>query len=539
MPVILQGGKVFQGYQSIDGNLPKIWSNGKAARFAIDTSSFNNTAYWDWSALHFQGSPSSFVFIPDPNDGGLQGDYSIGTGSTTSKYPNAVNTYDLTPILYEIEPAGGTGNFSIISRDLSYWHKYSPILISYQYTTPDNDMEFNECEWKFTDITNRDGQIIDNVRVPSNYYSKGSTYIKETTLYTLKSDNIGGINSNPYLPSKSSNADLTINFKIGPNNTSESTYCDIAMIGFINETQLKPEYFADSSTFGTYILSNPRNVPFTKLDQSIRRTLDKKVPQPMIKLLRIWQKPNILFYVHLKFIRPNFTDWNNPPAASDVVSSDSISWNTKTHYIILYIEFGISPDGGKTVWWNGYESTSAAGETGKKLIQKGIISVVPSNINEYLEATLSNYSVKPDSNFVNDSNISRYNISTKTNGVEVKGTNAFKYVRIPIWTDTYNDEANNLPKDRWQKYSCINFEDLMTNTTATNSDDTGINSEKKRNGKYWAKYPKGSQSAVKFNIGRKYKTNSWKTDIYIKLFYLNGSMKYIGATDGKEVTSKK
>lgn len=537
MPVILQGGKVFQGFQPIDSNLPKIWSNGKAARFTIDSSSFNNTAYWDWSALHFQGSPSSFVFVPDPDDGGLQGDYSIGTGSATSKYPNAVNTYDLTQTLYEIEPAGGTGSFSIKSRDLTYWHKYSPILISYQFTKPDNSMDLTECACTFTNITDKN-KIIENVKIPSTG-NTNPTYIKESILYTLQSDNVGGINLNKYSPSKLSNSDLSIDFKIGPNNTPEASYCDIAMVGFINETQTKPEYFTDSIKFGTHEIYDTRNVPFTKLDPNIRRTPDKEVPSSIIKLVRVWQKPNVLFYTHLKFIRPNFTDWNNPPAPEDVATSDTISWNVQKQYIILYIEFGVSPDGGKTVWWNGYESTNAAGDTGKKLVKNGIVSVVPDNINEYLDATLSNYSVKPDSNFVNDSNISRYNISTKTNGVEVKGTNAFKYVKIPVWTDTNNDETNNLPKDRWQKYSCINFEDLITNTTATNSDDSGIDSEKKRKGKYWAKYPRGSQSAVKFNIGRKYKTISWKTDVYVKLFYSKGSMKYIGATDGKEVTSKK
>ena len=538
MPVILQGGKVFQGFQPIDSNLPKIWSNGKAARFTIDSSSFNNTAYWDWSALHFQGSPSSFVFVPDPDDGGLQGDYSIGTGSATSKYPNAVNTYDLTPTLYEIEPAGGTGKFSIKSRDLTYWHKYSPILISYQFTKPDNDMEFEECQWKFTNVTSRNGTITDTVKVPSNNNTKGSTYIKQTTLYTLQSDNVGGANVNQYAPSQSSNSDLTINFKIGPNNTPEASYCDIAMIGFVNETQSESEYFTDSTTFGTYTISNSRNVPFTKLDPAIRRTLDKKVPDPMIKIIRVWQKPNILFYVHMKYVNVNYTNFDSPPYMGDLSTSQTIAWNNKNYSILVYIEFGISPDGGKTIWWNGYEATEGAGEIGKKLVKKGLTTVVPKNINESLTATLLNYSVKPNINFDDDSSIPRYNISTKN--ATVFGNKAFKYVKIPIWTDTRNEEIYSLPKDRYQRYRCINFEDRITNTTATNNNDLNIDKiTNKRLGDYWAKYPKGSQSSVKFQIGRKCRTNPWKTDIHLDLFYVNGSMKYVGATDGKEVISKK
>lgn len=542
MPVILQGGKVFQGFQPIDSNLPKIWSNGKAVRFTIDSSSFNNTAYWDWSALHFQGSPSSFVFVPDPDDGGLQGDYSIGTGSATSKYPNAVNTYDLTPTLYEIEPAGGTGKFSIKSRDLTYWHKYSPILISYQFTKPDNDMEFEECQWKFTNVTSRNGTITDTVKVPSNNNTKGSTYIKQTTLYTLQSDNIGGANVNQYAPSQSSNSDLTINFKIGPNNTSEASYCDIAMIGFVNETQSESEYFTDSTTFGTYTISNSRNVPFTKLDPAIRRTLDKKVPDPMIKMIRVWQKPNILFYVHMKYINLQYVDYDNPPPASMVLENWTVGWNVKKEEILLYIEFGVSPNGGKTIWWNGVEADPNIGGTiGAKLRKKGITTVVPTNINEYLIATLLNYSLLPESvngkPYIADSSISRYNISTKN--ATVHGTKAFKYVRIPIWTDLVNDEYANVIHKRKQKYQVINIKEFETSTTETGIDDPGIDKiNHKRLNHYFAQWKSKSKSAEYFQIGRKNKTEPWSTNIHIDLFYKKDSLKYIGATDGKTVLSK-
>ena len=103
MPVILQSGYVFQGDSKA---LPKIVTNSKLGSFVFSGTS------WDWSNLVFSGSANTLQFVPDPDDGGLQGDFSIGMGSVTSAYPTKQSTFDFdSSKVFEIEPSGGTGSF--------------------------------------------------------------------------------------------------------------------------------------------------------------------------------------------------------------------------------------------------------------------------------------------------------------------------------------------------------------------------------------------------------------------------------------------
>lgn len=530
MPVILQSGYVFQGDSKA---LPKIVTNSKLGSFV-----FRGTS-WDWSNLVFSGSANTLQFVPDPNDGGLQGDFSIGTGSVTSAYPNKQSTFDFDPNkVFEIEPAGGTGSFAMKSRELSYTWKFGPILASYQYTKADNNIVFSEGKFLFTNISNSN-RITNKSYYP--YYpvnkSEGSTYIQYHFLDIVRSSVSSSSNTWANQPVASSATDYTVSFSIGPNNTPEAAYTEVRLIGFSNET-LGWEYFEPSSTFGSTKLDHQRTVPFT--NEENQRSLPNVSLPKEFTLLKVWQKPNILYYTHLKFVNLDYTDYNNPPTNS-VLEHWYSNWDVKRREILLYIEFGVSPNGGKTIWWNGVESDpNIGGTTGAKLVSRGITSIVPNDINKYLTATLLNYSTKPGN--VNgrpqgESTNNRYSISTST--ATVHGTKAFKFVRIPIWTDLVNDEYANNSENTIQKYQCINFSDIPTNTTATHNEDSGIDaSTKKRSDDYWAKYQANSESAEKFQIGRKNRTNNWRTDIHIDLFYKKDSLKYKGSTDGKTVTSK-
>lgn len=525
MPVILQSGYVFQGDSKA---LPKIVTNSKLGSFV-----FRGTS-WDWSNLEFQGSAYTLQFVPDPNDGGLQGDFSIGTGSVTSAYPTKQSTFDFDPNkVFEIEPAGGTGSFDLKARELTYTLKFGPILASYQYTKSDNNIVFDEGKFLFTNISNSNG-ITNKTYYPINK-SEGSTYIQYHYLDIVRSSVSSSSNTWINQPNKDSATDYTVSFFIGPNNTPEVAYTEVRFIGFVNEA-LGWEYFEPSSTFGSTKLGHPRTVPFTN-EESQRSLPNASLPKEFT-LLKVWQKPNIFYYTHLKFVNLDYTDYENPPITS-VLEHWYSNWDVKRREILLYIEFGVSPDGGKTVWWNGVESDPKIGGTiGANLVARGITSVVPNNINEYLTATLLNYSTKPGNvggRPEGESNYNRYSISTSLkDGAEVCGTKAFKFVRIPIWTDLPNDEYANNSENTFQKYECINFSDVPTNTTATHNEDSGIDMvTKRRSGEYWAKYQANSESAEKFQIGRKNKTNNWKTDVHIELFYKKDSLKYKGSTNGK------
>jgi len=534
MPVVLGSGKIYA-----NGNyaqLPKIWVNSKLGRYGFQGTS------WDWSNLRFSGVTSSFKFVPDPDDGGLQGDFSIGTGSATSAYPQSQPTYDLNSTLYEVEPAGGTGQFDMMARDLSYTLKFGPIITSYQYTKSDNEIEFNEGMFLMTAISNSSQGINRTTRVPTDFTTTGSTYIQDQYLDVQRPSTVDGTN----IPSKTSSSDYTLSFSIGPNNTPESAYTDVVLTGFSNES-LGWEWFQKESTFGTYTLNNAsRNTPWPayeneRSDTSSHSPLSRTMPKNMT-LLRIWQRPNILYYVHMKFISLQYVDYDNPPPASQVLESWSVNWQTKDEQILVYIEFGVSPNGGKTIWWNGVEADSSIGGTvGAKLRARGITTVVPTDINKYMTATLLNCSAKPNmTNGVPDKGNSfddRYEISTEK--ATVHGTKAFKYVRIPIWTDLVNDEYSNDIFHRYQKYQVLNFEDMQTTSTETGVDDPDIDKNTHlRLGDYWAKWKNDSKSAEKFQIGRKNRTDAWSTNIHLDLFYKKDSLKYIGATDGKTVVSK-
>ena len=527
MPVILQSGYVFQGDSKA---LPKIVTNSKLGSFV-----FRGTS-WDWSNLVFSGSANTLQFVPDPNDGGLQGDFSIGTGSVTSAYPNKQSTFDFDPNkVFEIEPAGGTGSFAMKSRELSYTWKFGPILTSYQYTKADNNIVFSEGKFLFTNISNSNG-VTNKTYYPINK-SEGSTYIQYHFLDIVRSSVSSSSNTWTNHPVASSATDYTVSFSIGPNNTPEVAYTEVRLIGFSNES-LGWEYFEPSSTFGTTKLDHPRTVPF--INEENQRSLPNASLPKEFTLLKVWQKPNILYYTHLKFVNLDYTDYNNPPTNS-VLEHWYSNWDVKRREILLYIEFGVSPNGGKTIWWNGVESDpNIGGTTGAKLVARGITSIVPNDINKYLTATLLNYSTKPGNvggKPQGESTNNRYNISTSA--ATVHGTKAFKFVRIPIWTDLVNDEYANNSENTVQKYQCINFSDIPTNTTATHNEDIGIDaSTKKRSDDYWAKYQANSESAEKFQIGRKNRTNNWRTDIHIDLFYKKDSLKYKGSTDGKTITSK-
>lgn len=530
MPVILQSGYVFQGDSKA---LPKIVTNSKLGSFVFSGTS------WDWSNLVFSGSANTLQFVPDPDDGGLQGDFSIGMGSVTSAYPTKQSTFDFdSSKVFEIEPSGGTGSFDLKARELTYTLKFGPILASYQYTKADNNIIFDEGKFLFTGISNSIQGVGHQTVYPQYYQTEGSTYIQYHFLDIVRSSVSSSSNNWSNQPDKDSATDYTVSFSIGPNNTPEVAYTEIRLIGFSNES-LRWECFEPSSTFGTIKLDHPRTVPFIN-EENQRSLPDASLPKELT-LLKVWQKPNILYYTHLKFINLDYTDYDNPPSNANVMEHWYSNWDVKRREILLYIEFGVSPNGGKTIWWNGVESDpNIGGTTGAKLASRGITSVVPNDINKYLTATLLNYSTKPGN--VNgrpegESTNSRYSISTST--ATVHGTKAFKFVRIPIWTDLPNDEYANNSENTVQKYQCINFSDVPTNTTATHNEDSGIDANTNiRSDEYWAKYQASSESAEKFQIGRKNRTNNWRTDIHIELFYKKDSLKYKGSTDGKTVTSK-
>lgn len=511
MSVLLGSGKIYVG---TNNKIARVWTNSRIAHYGMQGTS------WDWSNLEFHGANNSLVFVPDPDNGGLQGDLSIGTGSNTSKYPSKQATSDINNDLYEIDPAGGTGQFELFSRELSYTYKFGPIFLSYQFTTSTNSINALENRFVVTSVSDP-GDI-----KKRSVIGAGTSYF--TQIYKLDVKKPSNMQDTSYMPVPDT-ADITVNFSIGPNNTPDSSYTWIKLIGFFNESG-QEEYFTNASSFAKTSYSHPRNVPWKNLDS--QRNYLGTFPKEL-SLLKIWQRPNILYYVHMKFVRNDYNDFDSPPGQSDLIESSNDKWDITKNEVLLYIEFGVSPDGGNTVWWNGAESVSTiGGETGQKLVNQGITSIVPDDIHKYITCSFLNTSYVPNWDTMQDSDVPRY----KFYGATTNGNNPFKYVRIIYITyeGNPNDESNNLPKNVKQKYMCMNFEDMPTSTTATHTDDPSIDiTTQKYQNEYWAKYQSNSQSAVKFQVKRTHATNPWHADLHVELNYTKNSLKYIGSTDGK------
>lgn len=521
MGYILQGGQIYQGSNATQ---PKIFSGSIESRYAFLGQD------WIWAGLEFSGSPSSVIFVPDTTNGGQQGDFSIGTNSSTSKYKTPQNA-DGT--LYEIDPAGGTCKFSVCSRDLCYWHKFAPILSSYVYTTSTNagttvpKVTFNTI----SDSNNRSGTITVVGTVKKTFDVNGNLNIVGTKPKTTNQPL-----DNTYWPNKSNKTDYTITFNIGPNNTDDSTYMNIDLLGFLNE-KLVNEYFTTKYNFGKLSYTTPnssRNVPFTNGLEGKRYLINKTLPTDKIPVLKIWQKPNITisFYTHIAFIDPSYTSYDELPPENMIISNYRVDWSTIVGYILLFVEFGASSDKGKNILWNGQEKTNSLGAT---LLNKGVSTTVPTNIDKYLTFNMYDYTT-----IITESGKIHNRYELQINKATIHGSKAWKFIKIPISSRVENNSASNPPDKRTQKYNCINFEPIITTTTATSADDKNINSDKKYNSsnpslsdKYLAKYNANSRSGIKFQIGVSTTTEDWKTSISINLNYTKGIMKYVGSTNGK------
>lgn len=216
------------------------------------------------------------------------------------------------------------------ARELSYTWKFGPILASYQYTKADNNIVFSEGKFLFTNISNSN-RITNKSYYPINKI-EGSTYIQYHFLDIVRSSVSSSSNTWANQPVASSATDYTVSFSIGPNNTPEVAYTEVRLIGFSNET-LGWEYFEPSSTFGSIKLDHPRTVPFTN-EESQRSLPNASLPKEFT-LLKVWQKPNILYYTHLKFVNLDYTDYNNPPTNS-VLEHWYSNWDVKRREILFY-----------------------------------------------------------------------------------------------------------------------------------------------------------------------------------------------------------
>lgn len=544
MPVVHQGS-TYVGNSTSTAH--QIWSGGKSGKFGfgigphiyISDGLFyrHDSAYlWTWSGFELDGTPNSVKFTPDPVNGGLQGDFSYGTGSPNSAYPQAVSTYNQTHKVMEVDPAGGILEFSMVARELSYWHKIGPLLRVSNTSQLGNQININEFRTYFFDNKSQ-YTVIDLPYSIAEHPEKSLYYVKSTNTYSCeyeftvhKSDT-----SISYQPSKTNKNDLTFTCYIGPNNTPYSAYTYIDVVGFLNELgwieynnpqsvnpYFKGELYEPDVSYSIINAPIGRPIPVDKLLTGStdyesyygdwRTGNINSIPNQ--RLICLWQKPNVLYYVHMLWVNPLHTDYDTAPSEDELLTRWTTNWSLTDYDLLLYVEFGISPNGGHDIFWNNATTSGTLGDAVQKIYDRGMTATVPSDIHNYIHPNI-------ESSSLNRQNASPYTVtSSKTE----TSNQPFKFVRINVHLSSKNDEHNNLSANRYQRYSILNYKQLDGNVQTTPAFDPS------NNGFHYAKHDSSGTTCFQYQIGRKYKTANWTAFISASLYYENNGMRYEGET---------
>lgn len=318
--------------------------------------------------------------------GGMQGDFTI----TNSEYLQGTAGKIFPGDIYQIDPAGGNGTVNIKTSESSYWHQLSLKVHFEQSNFQYQQKEDAKVKIVNTDITakskNRSEATELNV-ISDNTY----TFIPYNVLLNSNINSDGKIltslsneeeHNQDYMPISvkdyAKNGDAKISWSIGPNNNIQSSYTKLVVDGFYD-------------LLGNYY-------PITK-------TENKPV------LFKVFQNPNILYYVHLAFCQSVPSDYGAPTTV-DSIETDYNATNTKFY---VFIELGKSPDGGNNIYWNDPNNDSD--------IDNQIHDITK-------ELTLS---VKDDSSL---------NYTVSVNGFVMNGNKRTNYVECTL-TNNANDELNN------------------------------------------------------------------------------------------------
>lgn len=275
-----------------------------------------------WPSFSVGSVSNTFTFKPSPDSSKAQGDFTVIIDKNgQSKYTDPNRSLDESTYI-EVDPAGGTGTIGIMTRESSLWHQLSLI------GQIDEVKEKSDESAKIDEFTITAPSSVSAEVATGNYSYQNSTY---TTPFTLKVNSDDGKTTKltsqqehdaKYMPT--GNYDISLNWSIKANNNPSTTY-----------TTFKLNSFYD-------LLGRDYPIPGAK-----------KI------LFQVFQKPNILYYYHLAFL--NEAQANNYMNSGALETSDSITvdYNATTTTFYTFIELGISPDGGQTIYWNDAEKGSS------------------------------------------------------------------------------------------------------------------------------------------------------------------------------------
>lgn len=405
-----------------------------------------------WPSYIIEVLKSTFIFKIGLN-GGLQGNTNLYGEQYSNTVQEDLKDNTITGDYYSFDPSGGTGNISFICRQSSYWHRV-PLILRTTET-------ININETTSIKLTNAS----DNKKETT----KLNTLIREWTIYP------SGWNNDETSIDYNDKSDFTLNFNIGTNNNSVSSTGKLEIIGFID-------------SLGEKIL-------FSDIDN-----------QNNILVFQWYQKPNIMFYVDMDFVQKPTAVTDNPIKATN--STFINPYDKKTFNIYLFVEFGISLDGGKTINWNQDGNTV-----------KGISTKVPTDA-----LSLPTFIMTTELTGKNADKFNR-NINIKqlfTNQEYDYNGIYYKYFELTLNAKSENNENTNSIVT--QKYYIDKKETNNTTSNGIEEDDKAI--------AYWtSKDGKKPISTLDFILRRTSETNSWTCNLSASLSYITDNLKYIGSTD--------
>lgn len=385
--------------------------------------------------------------------GHMQGDFDFRDGRNNAPSLNDVPGVD---------PAGGYGKIRFVAKESSLWHKLKVKLkVTLKNIDPNNDgtIEYGDIqfpnsmeskEYWYTNANGVDTKEIIVTNQNTNIYkdkeetkdiiyvdNKGNREnVKQLTRYyivdalhkghPLQHDAFPLDSNDNLLPLKEEDTIYEIDYAIPANNEVYKKECTIELV----------EYYA--------------------YDDGPLKPYDLK--ENSILLANWYQLPNILYFASMA--------WVQKPASKDstpvLMPSTSVEYTDTSFDIYLFVELGISPNGGKDIYWNQKYTRGSL----------SLNSTLPENIARYI--TIDRPSNVPNTNSTTYNHSSKYGQTFAVSTVWPYGN----YVKV-TGTSLPNNERNN--EERTQRYfmdnllfespSCVNVNGKVAGAAVSGPND--------------------------------------------------------------------
>lgn len=355
-----------------------------------------------WPSYRIQYIPRSFVFMSWSRSNG-------GHAQGTHQYIDG--TFDIGDRIKTFDSAGGYGHFKIEAKESSMWHPVSIIIRVEEQNktilTPDNEkFSFTKRDNSWYKYDDNEGHLdivqeifdwnsdydIEKIEEQDNTNPDFiSVTYKNALIQRFKITKKKSAITNDRL--RKGAADFDLWYNVGPNNYPNSSRTTIVI-----------ESFFDA-------LGNEKSTGYNNL--------------PYIGIGNWTQPANTLYYANMAWVsKPKSIISKPSPIADMTVDSTSTDFT-----LYLYVELGISVNGGQDIWWN------------SKVPNTSLSSETPSDIYNYITVT----AYKNDPKFDATKKYNRFSVQKYGgNYVQVNGSS------LP------NNDSNNSSDEKSQEYTIEN-----------------------------------------------------------------------------------